>query len=399
MMKVVLIGVLFSVATMFGGCGREDAEKSAVKSQKSRQQVAEENVKTCVDVVHSSQTSRDVVEKFLAEKGIREGVDVDKGRILTVSTRGFSLKGEERDETCELTETYDFPDDESDDFETKRFKTVWKAYADGLATIAEVVATHINEENVKGAMGSGGERKSVQSAAELGLHGVVTVTSAESLNKNGEYEFSVAVCQSTKRQELYKNSLIENQPSRPGRCSLNEWIDEKSYTGIICPQSFIDNEGVWWRVAGVPVEIGRTGKASAMAIGRAKHYAFEAAIRTIWVDVSASMSVSSVSARFGGGAETREKISRNVGIKPICSASFNDPFRVKWLESDTIAPITGKPIRLIVCAIRDDADAREEVEVFYQEKEKKNQKDAYERGRREALKALREPSNNHSKEK
>jgi hypothetical protein len=391
MKKVVLIGVLFWAATMFGGCGRGDAEKSVGKSQEPRQQVAEVDAKTDVEAGPELRSSRDVVERWLAKKEISEGVDVDTGRILAVSTRGFSLKGEERDESYELKETYDFPDDENDDFETKRFKAVWKAYADGLATVSQMVAEQIDDETAEDKTGNGNVTMSLQSATQFRLAGVVTVTSVESLNKNGEYEFTVAVCQSNKRQELYKNSLIGDQPGRPGRHSLKEWIDENSSTGLICPQSFIDNEGVWWRVAGVPVEIGSTGKASARAMGRAKYYAFEAAIRTIWVDVDASMSVSTV--YKSGDEKHMENVSRQVSIKPICSASFNDPFRVKWLESDKIASITGKPIRLVVCAIRDDAGGREESDAFHVEMINKNQKEAYERGRREALKEASKRAN------
>ena len=336
-------------------------------------------------------TSRESVEKALMRMNVRIGGDAERGRIVAVGTSGFSMQGEKHDDEEELNETYDFPDDENDDFETKRFKTVWKAYANGLAAIAQMMVRQIDYETIKGEVEKGKkEEEGIISATQLRLDGVVTVTSAESIDvESNEYEFTVAVCQSTKRRELYKNNLIGDQPGRPGRHSLKEWIDENSSTGIICPQSFIDNEGVCWRVAGVPVEVG----AGARAKGRAKYYAYEAALRTIWVDVDASISTSVSSVYKGGVEKLLEKFSRQVSIKPICSASYNDPFCVKWLELDKVDCSTGKPIRLIVCAIRDDAGAREESKAFLVEMIKKNQKDAYERGRREALKEASRKAN------
>jgi len=384
MKNVALIGVFFLAATMLCGCGGDEAEKSAVRPQETKIQEAMPTHNGIRAEQSSSASgkylsSRDIVNRQLEESGIRQGVDVDKGRILTVSTRGFSLKGEKRDkdESYEINETYDFPNGENDDFQTKRFKTVWKAYADGLADIARMMG-----ETVKDDTGSGGETKSIQSAAKLMFDGVVTVTTAESLDaKNGEYEFSVAVCQSEKRKRIYYDYWSGKRTSFPGRCSLKDWIDERSTTGIICPQSLIDNEGIWWRIAGVPVEVdGRSRKQIEVGVERAKHYAFEAAIRTMWVDVFAMFAVV-----CEGGVEAHEKISRTVSIKPVCTVSPNDPFHVKWLELDKVDGFTGKPIRLFVCAIRDDAGARAAADAALAEKLKRERQEAYDLGRKAAL--------------
>ena len=357
MKKVVLIGVLFSAATMLCGCGGDEAEKSAVKPQETKMEetMSSGEITTGPSSLASMQlmSSRDSVNSQLKEIGARQGVDVDKGRILVAETRGFSLKGEEPDDSIELKESYDFPDEENDDFETRRFKTVWKAYADGLAEIVRKVVARINYEAVDDKTSSGNATTSIQDATGLRLDGVVTVTTAESLDaKNEEYEFTAAVCQSEKRKNAYNDYMSGSRAAPPGRHSLKEWIDEKSHTGIICPQSFIDNEGVWWRVAGVPVEVeGRSGKKIAVGVERAKHYAFEAAIRTMSVKVSSFMSLSSFSKNVGGVEELLERIERKVEISPICKISQSDFPRVKWFEKEQTSFITGKRIRLMICAI------------------------------------------------
>lgn len=378
-MKDIQAFIVCAVLAVFAGCG-EDEAKIAVKEGSDSQPQLNVTSSASDNVIRRS--SSEVIEELLAAKGIRWGVDVDKGRILVVRSRGFSLKKDEKDDSVE--EKYDFADDPNDDFETRRFKTVWKAYADGLAEIAKMIATQITDETVK--TDSGNVTKNIETAAELTLDGVVTVTSAEALNnENGEYEFTVAVCQSRKRQKLYKDGLLGDGPSHPGQFSLKEWIDENSSMGMICPQSFVDNAGVWWRVAGVPVDLssGRYSKKVALLTEKAKRYAYEAAIRTIWVDVSTSMSMGSLS-YDGDEIETKEKISRKVSIKPLCNILPNDPFRVKWVELDRDSSITGKPIRLIVCAIRDDIGARNAERKFFEERLIKERQEAYERGRRDA---------------
>ena len=385
-MKKVLKFFSLAVLAAFAGCGKDDTEvavkeESGPQPQSAAASSASDNV--------TRRSSREVIEELLVAKGVRQGVDVDKGRILVVKSRGFSMK-DEKDDSVE--ETYDFPDDPNDDFETRRFKTSWKAYADGLAEIAQMLGTQIYGETVENktnrTVEDGSNRAEIQhSMAGIRLDGIVTVVATESYDKQEEYEFTVAVCQSRKRQKLYKDGSLGDGSSPPGRFSLKEWIDENSSTGMICPQSFVDNDGVWWRVAGVPVDLsaGRNSKKVALLSEKAKRYAYEAAIRTIWVDVSASMSLmSTLSVSVGGGTEHKEKLSRKVCIKPLRDILPSDPFRVKWLELDKVNPITGKPIRLIVCAIRDDVGARDAERKFFADRLIKERQEAYERGRRDA---------------
>ena len=395
-MKKVLKFFSLAVLAAFAGCGKDDTEV-AVKEESGPQPQSAAASSASNDVTR--QSSREVMEELLATRGICQGVDVDKGRILAVESRAFSLK-EEKDDSVE--ETYDFSDDSDDDFETRRFKTAWKAYADGLAEIAQMLGTQIYGETVENktnrTVEDGSNRAEIQhSIADIRLDGIVTVAATESYDKQEEeYEFTVAVCQSSKRQKLYKDGLLGDGSSPQGHFSLKEWIDENSSMCMICPQSFVDNDGVWWRVAGVPVDLsaGRNSKKVALLSEKAKHYAYEAAIRTIWVDVSASMSLmSTLSVSAGGESECKEKISRKVCIKPLRDILPSDPFRVKWLEFDKVSPITGKTIRLIVCAIRDDAGARDAERKFFAERLIKERQEAYERGRRDAERLMPKKAN------
>ena len=395
-MKKVLKFFSLAVLAAFAGCGKDDTEV-AVKEESGPQPQSAAASSASNDVTR--QSSREVMEELLATRGICQGVDVDKGRILAVESRAFSLK-EEKDDSVE--ETYDFSDDSDDDFETRRFKTAWKAYADGLAEIAQMLGTQIYDETVENktnrTVEDGSNRAEIQhSIADIRLDGIVTVAATESYDKQEEeYEFTVAVCQSSKRQKLYKDGLLGDGSSPQGHFSLKEWIDENSSMCMICPQSFVDNDGVWWRVAGVPVDLsaGRNSKKVALLSEKAKHYAYEAAIRTIWVDVSASMSLmSTLSVSAGGESECKEKISRKVCIKPLRDILPSDPFRVKWLEFDKVSPITGKTIRLIVCAIRDDAGARDAERKFFAERLIKERQEAYERGRRDAERLMPKKAN------
>ena len=395
-MKKVLKFFSLAVLAAFAGCGKDDTEV-AVKEESGPQPQSAAASSASNDVTR--QSSHEVMEELLATRGICQGVDVDKGRILAVESRAFSLKKEKNNS---VEETYDFSDDSEDDFETLRFKTAWKAYADGLAEIAQMLGTQIYGETVENktnrTVEDASNRAEIQhSIADIRLDGIVTVAATESYDKQEEeYEFTVAVCQSSKRQKLYKDGLLGDGSSPPGHFSLKEWIDENSSMGMICPQSFVDNEGVWWRVAGVPVDLsaGRNSKKVALLSEKAKRYAYEAAIRTIWVDVSASMSLmSTLSVSAGGESERKEKLSRKVCIKPLRDILPSDPFRVKWLGFDKVNPITGKPIRLIVCAIRDDAGARDAERKFFAERLIKERQEAYERGRRDAERLMPKKAN------
>ena len=300
-------------------------------------------------------TSRELANQSLGNMGIQVGCDAKRGRMVATATRGCSLKHEEPDEELGFTETYDFPDDTTDDFETRRFKAVWKAYADGLAEIATQMGISIeHEEEKKDAGRVLGE--TMHSSASGSLAGVVFLTMAESFN-DGCYEVTVAVCQSKKREETYSRGLTGGEPSL-GKYSLVDWIEltvDKGAGGIICPQSFCDNEGVWWRVAGVPVELdaGRSSKKVVMSTEKAKRYAYEAAMRTLAVRVSArTSSTSKLVDKGADDLEVNDKVERMVKIEPMNTVLPIDPSHVQWFEVDKVNVFTGKPVRCVVAALR-----------------------------------------------
>lgn len=294
-------------------------------------------------------SSRDHVRQFLSEHGIDIGHDSGRERTVAVGSGAFALKDDAANDEDwdELKETYDFPDSPNDDFQTKRFKAMWKAYADGLASIARDMGQPLLNDDTN----------TLKSSVPYSLGGVATITSAESLGASDEkfFEVSIAVCQSKKREEAYSKSV------RPGKCSISEWIEQKSELGMICPQSYCDNDGVWWRVAGVPVslEAGRNSKKVAIATEMAKHYAYEAALRTIAVKVSASTSIQT----FG---VSREKVEKN--IKRIENTVKIDPqltvlpvTQTRWFELERKYPISGENVRCIVAALRSGSSRKADI--------------------------------------
>lgn len=303
-------------------------------------------------------SSRDAMEEWLRERNIQLGYDEERGRIVAVKTRSVSMNvGKSSGELP--FECYDFLDDANDDFETRRFKAVWKAYADGLAEIATLLKASIKNTETKkdGIVVS----TTMEKEASLPLNGVVTIEMCESLTADGEYEVTVAVCQSIKRQKAYLSGLNGGESS-PGKCTLSEWVEQKSKMGIICPQTYCDNEGVWWRVAGVPVELdeGRNSNKVAMLTEKAKLYAYEAAMRTLAVRVSARTSMS-VNLEAGKGSDRRRnKMEKTVKIEPMNTVPPIDPSLVQWFEFDRRNVFTGKSVRCVVAALRSGGRKSEE---------------------------------------
>ena len=103
-MKKVLKFFSLAVLAAFAGCGKDDS-KVAVKEESDSQPHPAVTSSASNDVTR--QSSREVIEELLVAKGIRQGVDVDKGRILAVKSRSFFMKTTEKDDSVE--ETYDFP--------------------------------------------------------------------------------------------------------------------------------------------------------------------------------------------------------------------------------------------------------------------------------------------------
>ena len=300
-------------------------------------------------------SSREVVKQQLERMGVKVGCDAASGRMVAVATRGFSVKDGDTNNANNdfgLTETYDFSDDASDDVEMWHFKAMWKAYADCLGTIASYQGLSIAHEEKKDDAGNV-LSETMTSAATNSLGGVVFLTMAESL-EDGWCEVTVAVGQSKKREEAYLRG-VNGGDAKPGKYALDEWVKQKSEggLGIICPQAYCDNEGVWWRVASVPVDLsaGRNSKKVAVLTEKAKRYAYKAAMRTIAVKVSTSTSTS-ISGNPSERGKQKEKIEKSVKIDPISTVLPVGSSQVRWFELERMNPLTGKPVRCVVAALR-----------------------------------------------
>ena len=298
--------------------------------------------------VEDYRDTKDLVSRMLAESNIQEGYDVARGRIVTIGTWGFSIGGgaSDVDETnyeidCGL------PDSADDDFEVKRFKAMWKAYAKALAKIAQIYATKV--ETSKSTTEPDGVTNEVAGVitetiamASKQLAGVTFLTMAES-RAGGRYEISVAMCLSDKRKEAY-SSRETGSGACHGRYSIFEWLERISKIGMICPQAYCDKDGVWWRIAGVPV--GLDGKRIKLekSLMAAKHYAYEASLRTIEVQVSSERRLTSVATKRPGDAlRVDERLKEHIKIDPV---TVIPPYSITIMES--IDPLTGKSVRLAV---------------------------------------------------
>ena len=364
------VAVLYRKATAGGVKNTEKSLARSLAAGKELQGKKREETRRCSGsetnvsdsaAVSPLPSSRSVVSEQLAMAGIQLGFDQEKKRIVVVETRRLAMKRDRQKESSSLKESYDFREDAGDDFETKRFKAVWKAYADGVVQIAHNIdgktECRMEDGNTTACSRVTCEFKRVEytkavKEVKATLGGVVTVTMAESFNGE-EYEVTVAVGQSVKKEIAYGAYKSGKTHPSPGKYSLKEWIDARSLSGIICPQSFVDKDGVWWRVAGVPVTVDSLSgnHERSVRIEKAKKLAVSAAMRTISVDVMATCTLSSVSGTHDG-----ERVEREVKIKSISEGSMFDASKVKWFDIESNSPVTGKVI-LVVCAIREDPES------------------------------------------
>ena len=101
-------------------------------------------------------SSRDFVRRSLNESGVEMGIDEEHGRVVALSSAGFPLEGMEPKKDKLQKSSADFGGeyfqyDVDDDFQTLRFKAMWRAYAEGLAKIANltVVATKAEQDTFR----------------------------------------------------------------------------------------------------------------------------------------------------------------------------------------------------------------------------------------------------------
>ena len=282
-----------------------------------------------------------IVYRMLVENDIRGGYDAERGRVVGIGTWRFYADKE-------VSNVLDcgFADSPDDDFEMKRFKAMWKAYARALADIARIkgrctLSAKISETEPDSEPDANATSVFTESIASMQLDGVTFLVMAESWAE-GRYEVSVAMCQSTKRMEAY-SCRSTGSGACPGRYSIFERLECVSKTGMICPQSYCDKDGVWWCIAGVPVGLdGKHLKLLKDSTEEAKCYAYEAALRTIAVQVSLETRVTSSMVEEPGEV-IRERFRGHIKIDPVVKIPPH-PFRT----TEMIDPLTGKSIHLAV---------------------------------------------------
>ena len=322
------------------GCDKQQDANDFVKSET----YTDNSARSEVDA-NNSVRSEVVVRQYLKDLGIKIGTDKERERIVEVKSSGFTLQGNApKEELLELNAVEDcgFQYDAKDDRQTIRFKTMWRAYAGGLARMSNLTGGEIKEKKFE-------LTQELSQTLSAEFKGVTTIVSAESFDAAGsEYEGTVAVSQSKKREEMYSGLQ-----SKPGKHSLGDFVEKESSTGIVCPKSYCDNEGVWWRIAGVPVELdgNHSPKGGTAAIEAAKRYAYEAAMRTIAVRVSVKTQLQSTMTKSGDGVSVEDKLSKVVRVEPLDTILPVDPSKTKWIELERVDPMTGAPVRCVIAAL------------------------------------------------
>ncbi len=329
--KMFMMCAFASAFVVLIGCGKQQDAKEVVGSEADTNNFVRSEV---------------IVMQYLKDLGIKIGADKESERIVEVKSSGFTMQGNapKQDDLLELNTIEDcgFQYDVKDDCQTIRFKAMWRAYADGLARMANRTGGGVKAKKM-------GQKQELTQTLSAEFRGVTTIVSAESLDASGsEYEVTVAVSQSKKREEMYSGLQ-----SKPGKHSLGDFVEKESSTGIVCPKSYCDNEGVWWRIAGVPVELdgNRSPKRGTAAIEAAKRYAYEAAMRTIAVRVSVKTQLQSTMTKSGDGVSVEDKISKVVRVEPLDTILPVDPSKTKWIELERVDPMTGVPVRCVIAAL------------------------------------------------
>lgn len=308
--------------------------------------------------------SSDMVQQTLEGMGVLGVPDEKKQRIIVMASAAAGY-----DSGYYYGFDNDFSYDPDDDFETKRFKAMWLAYSQGLFEIAMTLKRKSNRnlghetdnfgcfDNEVSITNSTGKVIGSQKRLEIQceLSGFSVVTMAESLGKDGACQVTVALCQSRKWENAYLCDA-RGEKTLPGKYSLSKWIQRNAGNGMICPQLYCDNEGDWWRVAGVPVSVDGVCDADKLATVKetAKHYAFEFAMRTMAVCISDTSAETTYNVTFDGGVKAVVNYTEKMHVKPLSQKYFTDRAHVKWFEFVRTNSLTGKPICMIVCAIRDN---------------------------------------------
>ncbi len=349
-----------------GFCG--DMQKSPLPCQTNDpQRIIDET-----NAVEQTESAGEIVQHWLREQGLAQGGNASSGRIVSIGVNHLTV-GEEPfyDEIIEARERYDIPYEPNDDLDTRRFTAMWKAYADGIVSIARTmrhragmemeIKDFVDEGGVNSANGDNGHRKMF--SGEMRVRGLNFLTMAESIqDEEGPSGITYSWCQIAVALSAMEKSGGESaslyEGVRPSPLSLTEWIEKNSKDGMICPQVFFDKDGMMWRVAGMSVAVDgiRNMDKVMCAKRRAKIYTFEAALRTVDVVVSFSRMYSCEDDKNDTDSKLPsigEELRRDVIVAPVLNVSSADSSRVKWYEVCRKKAGTDRVVCLVVCAISD----------------------------------------------
>ncbi len=296
------------------------------------------------DAADMPESALECLEKFVCKSGVSVGYDAENEIVTTLASRQFHDRCSAGKFNREVEERYDFHDDPADDFEMRRAKAVWKAYADAVCEAARCFNQKIMVPSQKVKRSSGPD--SVLAIADaMTLDQVRVLSSASSAREMGnkmcfEEAIAVRVC------------LAPGHSAKSGNKTLHEWLDSLKDNMTIGPASFCDSSGCVWNVGIVPVEedvVLSEKKAAGEEVRQAKIMAYEIACRIGCVAVEWHESVEDRMI----DERQKTKYRRSVRIRPLNAPSMTDTSRVKWFSVVGTDRLTAKKIRKYVCAIQE----------------------------------------------
>ncbi len=212
---------VFAFAVVVAGCS--DAE----------QKVDEKQPESTQERRSASELVREVVE----DMGWIEGCDAARDRYFVVASEEVKV-GE--DAVSAAT----------------RQMVAQKAFDRAVIELARTVSCQIqsnSEDDSDGREGASGH--SMRMFSEQRLSGMTLILNAESVkDETKAFEVAVGIGHSKKLESQMQVVLFgraDGEFAKPGKRSLEEWLDEHSSVVMLGGHTFVDNEGDRWLVGGV----------------------------------------------------------------------------------------------------------------------------------------------------
>lgn len=290
-------------------------------------------------------SARELVKDSLLRSGIRIGCDSERQSVVVIEQYRFDWNGR-------TTEGKDFLEQRELAFE--------KAYLRAVGDIASKISCEVSHVGQS-------VQKTLTSVCRQNLLGVSILMQAEAMTTNRVFECAVAVVWSKKLEDRIKRALAGESCSaeRPGRYSVEEWVERNDLTNFWGTRNLTDNTGRQWVLSVAALDATESGPNDEMLLKIRCAYYLETAIQCKVIGVQSIMTDSRKGADF-----TSEKVGNhmygsmyrresenfyyNVALMPAIRFLPTDG-RIQWYYKSAVHPISGQKVRIAVGAFPLDA--------------------------------------------